>query len=248
MWENQKFHVLFFASQSEFSCQGTQKLSNTEMWQKSNHDALTPFLEELFPPLPHQHITHAGASKGRKLTPLPISAFPSPTASTTLNHLPQENLRFTEQPLSNTYLPKYRLTIISATALLSETQAVFLKMSKEINTKQASIKGTKKEKGQNKPHQRLFPREVEKDHFCMQFCLVCVAFGLSTRVRWIFPNLHKYLWPLTHTLSFQNPRLWPLLSHSPSSSWQPARETVRAGWKTWSLLQTNYSNLIRSLY
>lgn len=112
----------------------------------------------------------------------------------------------------------------------------------------ASIKGTRKEKGKKKPHQRLLPIEVKKDHFCMQFCLICVAFGLSTRVRWIFPNLHKYICTLTHTLSFQNPRLWPLLSHSPSSSWQPARGMVRAGWKTWSLLQTNYSNLIRSLY
>lgn len=47
----------------------------------------------------------------------------------------------------------------------------------------ASIKGTRKEKGKKKTHQRLLPIEVKKDHFCMQFCLICVAFELSTRVR-----------------------------------------------------------------
>lgn len=94
------------------------------MWQKSNHGALTPSVEELLPPLPHQHITHAGTNKGRKLTPLQISASPSPSASTALKHRPQENPKLSEQPLSNIYLTKYSLTIISAAALLSETQTL----------------------------------------------------------------------------------------------------------------------------
>lgn len=117
-------------------------------------------------------------------------------------------------------------------------------MSKEIDTWAQNEKGLKSTGKKN--NQRMFPREVVKDNF---FCLLILLgmYYLSTMVRWIFPNPHKSVCTLSHTLSFQNLRLWPLLSHSPSSSWQPAKGMVRFGLKTCTLLQRNYNGLMWTL-
>lgn len=54
---------------------------------------------------------------------------------------------------------------------------------------------------------------------------MCTLFHTRTGARWILQYHHNY------TLSFQNQTLWPLLNHSPSSSWQPEKGMVRFGLK-----------------
>lgn len=54
---------------------------------------------------------------------------------------------------------------------------------------------------------------------------MCILFHTRTGARWILQYHHNY------TLSFQNQTLWPLLNHSPSSSWQPEKGMVRFGLK-----------------